>query len=93
MSTQSTSKSNTSQNASSNKGTQGGSHEQHVKAGQQSHKNTAGSGSQGSGSQGSSSTGSSNSKRGFASMDPEKQREIASEGGRQSHSGTSSGKR
>lgn len=30
------------------------------------------------------------SKRGFASMDPEKQREIASKGGKASHGGRSS---
>jgi uncharacterized protein len=84
MSTQSTSQ-RSNQNESSSKGTQGGSHEQHVKAGQQSHKNTSGSSSSNQGSNHSSGSGSGTSNRGFASMDPERQREIASEGGRHSH--------
>jgi hypothetical protein len=42
-------------------------------------------GAQGGGNQGNSQSGGGNSNRGFASMDPQRQREIASEGGRAAH--------
>ena len=58
--------------ASGNQGNQGGN---------QSGGNKGG--NQGGGNQGSNQGGSSN--RGFASMDPDKQREIASEGGKAAH--------
>lgn len=53
---------------------QGGSHEQHVRSGEQSHKNKSDSSSQ------SQSAGGAGGKQGSASVNPEKQ-----EGGRHSH--------
>ncbi|GAB2969699.1 hypothetical protein GCM10027048_45750 [Hymenobacter coalescens] len=65
--------------AANNQTPRGGSSEQHAKAGRMGGEARSGQGSTGK------AQGGNTSKRGFASMDPEEQRRIASEGGKASH--------
>jgi general stress protein YciG len=76
-----------------NQESRGGSHEQHVKAGEQSHKNTSGGSSQG-GSQGQHAKAGQQSHGGGAEHNPgnfaqdrEKASEAGRKGGQQSHGG------